>query len=462
MSYVDISGRGFYSIDKVLFGNVESNFTVINDSYIRANVPARATYDNITVLSTSRNKSGESPMEFVPIPFVVGYSDNSWVGSIVRVSGDHLSGVTGVTFNNILSSSVFTNPITDNGITSKSVFVPSGQVRGSLKFYTPSGLAVTGPFYEPSIFITNLVPTAQKTGEPLRITGLYFVPELLEAGPDPNSYYVYLGNSNKMVFYRPQADLLTGLVGTGATTGPVQFARYDGGRIGHNGNFTLVPGNPTIQYCIPTPIRYLQESRLYGSNFFNVTSLTYTGGLQGTNTGIISGWVVNSAGTQISVPSTGFRIDYPPVSGLTGNYAIIVNTLYGSATGNYPTLTILPQDIPGSGAFPFTGVSFGIYSSGFTGVSLVQTKSGLFTNNTYYNATYTFPAYSGYNWYGPAAAYQSAYGMSRAVTIPSGSGQFISLSITGSGNFFSTGVSGQFSSSDGYNNSFLVYISFGA
>ena len=141
---LNITGENFYQITNVKFGDVESDFQVVDSGTIEVTVPQDADYSGITVFSSVRTglnnnqtiPSGLSLDEFFPVPEVSGLSSYQLCsGESLSITGFSLSGVTGVKFadNVSLLSGVSLSPNTIE------VTIPSGNIRGVPTLLLPSG-----------------------------------------------------------------------------------------------------------------------------------------------------------------------------------------------------------------------------------------------------------------------------------------------------------------------------------
>ncbi len=452
--FIDIIGTGFTKISAINFGSVASPyFEVVSLNQLRAAVPKTATWGKISVISQYRNKTGISPYEFVPIPISFSYQtplNHSFYTNPVVFSGDHFSGVTGVSFNNLPGSSTFVYGGFDNK-TTIAAYVPSGNTKGYLRFYTRSGLSrLTSYTFKPEIYISGLNIISGRTGSALEITGLFLIPELMQNSnilSQPNDYNVRIGNTFSFNMTRANHTTLTGIISTGCVTGPVRIMAMDGNEYPWSGIFTILPDPPSISGCEPFLIYYPQETRAYGRNFFNVLSVEYTGGSGIPNTGLIYGYSVSSNGTQISIPSTGIR-DFVSGSRTGITYGLRVRTSQGDAikTGAFRIADYRrPSD------YSFQHFSFSGYLSGYDNA---QCQTNFISNLSDYPVYYRFPMVEGFNWYESGLTY--AYGVGRDYLVPTGYTGTFSLCVTGSGNVYNREMSGLFRSIDGITKEFSI------
>ena len=147
-----ISGENFHQITNVNFGSGgsgSSEFKVLSDNLIEATVPTDAAYGEITVFSSIRTgsagneslASGKTYNKFIPIPSVTGFNSGQIVkGGEFIMGGVALSGVTGITVNDILFDS-----FVSLGTTGVKATVPTGNVRGVPNLLLESGVTTSAP-----------------------------------------------------------------------------------------------------------------------------------------------------------------------------------------------------------------------------------------------------------------------------------------------------------------------------
>ena len=454
-NFIDIVGTGFRFVDKVLFGDVSADrVEIISPNLIRAKVPQYVTYDKVQVSSSVRQKTGVSEFEFVPIPYPMYYRaplTRVFYTNPINFIGDNFSGVTGISFNNLPTVSTYLYA-GDDRVTKISADVPSGNSKGYLRFYSQSGVSKLSPFiFQPEIYISGLNMISGRTGDVLRITGLYLIPELMENSNIidwPDDYNVRIGNNFKFNMTRDNHTTLTGFIGTGAVTGPLRIMANDGGEYRWSGIFTILPDPPYISGCVPFDVYWPGETRVYGERFFNVISVEYTGGTGTPNTGLIYGYNVSADGTRISIPSTGI-FDFVSGSRTGITYGLRVRTSQGDAikTGAFRIVDYrLQGDYSFKELFTFSG-----YLSGYDNA---QCDIDLISNLSDYNVSYRFPAVDGFNWYNSGLLY--AYNVGREMFLDTGFTGSISLCITGSGNVYNREMTGIFRSTDGFIRNFGI------
>ena len=139
LSKVEILGEGFSKTASVVkFGGVAATTIVVSGStYITATVPAGAQSGFVTVTTGSTTLT--STRKFTVLPSVISFTPTSGpVGTAVTITGNALTGTTGVTFNGVAVGS-FT-VVSDTEVTTD---VPSGAKTGKVAVTTPTGTAVS-------------------------------------------------------------------------------------------------------------------------------------------------------------------------------------------------------------------------------------------------------------------------------------------------------------------------------
>ena len=448
--WVDISGLNLFNIDRLYFGSGRcNNYYNVSDTLIRANVPSGATYDFIYAESTERNKTAYSNFKFVPIPNALGYIANKRsMSQPITFTGDHLSGVTGVSFNNLATVQTYRQSF-DDGIRSISANLPSGNTRGYVRFYMPSGITKLSSFtFEPEIFITGLNIISGQTGSLLQITGNPLIPELLDYAGTADYYYVSIGDSEKSLFGKTSHLLLTGIIPTGATSGPLKVHANNGSQYTWSGIFSVTPPKQQILGVYPYYISWPEETRVSGVNFFNIVSVEYTDGYNAPYTGFVQNYKVALDGRSISIPSTGIA-DYSSGSAITHEYGLRIVSSQGESL--YPNaFEISDYKIPGNAGWPASYTLTALVS----GLDVDQTDSFVFENFSSYDNVIRIPALSGFNWYNANTGF--AYGVGREITVAPGATKTINLYTSGSGNIFARDLTGLFRSSDGFTQTYLI------
>ena len=184
---IQLTGTNFYQVDTVKFGDVSGEFYSISSNLIEAIIPPNADYGGVTVFSSSRTgvdgdisvASGITSNNFVPIPEVTGLNSGQLVsGEVFSLEGRSLSGVTGVSINDIESNSV--TLVSSSKI---NVEVPSGDFRGVPNLLLESGISHPAPNYiqfKPLAKVSGIINNIP-TGYSTTISGENFGADILYA-----------------------------------------------------------------------------------------------------------------------------------------------------------------------------------------------------------------------------------------------------------------------------------------
>ena len=214
---VRIVGKNFYRVDEVKFGDVDAtSFRVyalpIGVDMVDAVVPANATYGKVQIISTLRGITGRSLTNFIPTPVITGVVPATGVpGSTIRLLGRGLSGVTGVSINNLLctgigsvNSGLYTDYRQIDGSSSSNIYygfsvesnreiraqVPSGNTYGNIKIHTRSGINVlTSSSFSPEALITGFSPASGRIDSEVMLLGSNFDPSVMRQ-VDSNKFLV--------------------------------------------------------------------------------------------------------------------------------------------------------------------------------------------------------------------------------------------------------------------------------
>ncbi len=434
-NYINISGDNFYRISDVVFGATGSVFNVINRNLIQATIPEFASYSGIKVISALRNQTGVGPYEFVPIPRIDLFSPYSGItGQSISVWGRGFSSVTGVTFNNLQTSYTYVN---NTGIRA---IVPSGNALGYIRLNGYSGVSSrSSAIFYPQIEITRLQPSTVYTGYTLIISGNAFIPPLL-----------YNTTSNKYLVRFPTVTgeftllndhVLSGVVPSGAQTGPVQLYNSQGVAYPSYQILTVRNPPPTLSYMQPQSGRTGDLTFGYGQNLFNLTSVKFSGvsGIYSSSsisnsvngnlltatipnvpTGIYHVYAVNSEGT--GYLQTGYRVLTPYT------YATATNAFHGQNSGITNTL------------------SFGHY----TAIG-PQTNNDYIVNDTSFPLNLYFPATVGLN-------FGAGNGYPRTVYVDAAATQNVNLYISNPVYQVGQTINGTWDSTNGATGNFAISV----
>ncbi len=365
-----ISGRNFYYIDKVLFGNKETQFFTESPSGIKMRIPDYAESEIITVVSTINNISGFYSGFAMP-PFVSGiFPQTGTSGGLVNVTGRNFDKITGVYFGNNRSG-VFT-VVNNNFLT---VIIPSGNTFGNIKIYNASGLSnYEDYFFSPVIRSISGNPSSGLVNTFFTLTTDLIDPTLLTRSGD--GYYTIFGGATG-VLYQNTSRTLTGKIPTGFSSGFVGLLASYGTGFTHPTDATfniLTTPFITSKSVISSLGPYIASGKyfgrtnhltLQGGGFYSITGVMFSG---------TKGY--KNAGELFTIPSSNLVIqgdrsitfnEYRVQNISTGMYDIFVKGIYG--TGQLKSgITVLPAPnlatstftkVSGSSEIVFNGVVLG-------------------------------------------------------------------------------------------------------
>ena len=180
---------------------------------------------------------GQSASAAQPRPSISGFSPTSGgAGVSVQIFGNDFAGVNSVTFNGVAASFVV------NSHTLITTTVPVGATTGRIRVARPgwsttsaANFTVTSPGPE----ITDFTPTSGHVGDEVQISGTDFI------GVDSVTF-----NGTVATLFTVDSDILvTAVVPTGATTGPIKVAR-DGASSTSASDFTVIPGDSDLTLAV--------------------------------------------------------------------------------------------------------------------------------------------------------------------------------------------------------------------
>ena len=322
---IQISGENFYQVTDVNFGGTMGNqlaeFEVLSDNIIQAVVPTGANYSEVSVFSSIRTgtlgntslASGKSSNKFVPIPAVTGINSGQMLGGKdLVIGGQNLSGVTGISINDIN----FTN-FTSLAGTGVKATVPTGlqvgdtytNTRGRINLLLESGIShlVQEDFsFEPFTQVVGITPGVQ-VGGTMTISGYNFNSGVFHTGEFAGSLgtgcLVSVGGQTgnfKIIgdaggYNRIQGNVPTGInlsvsggnvaIGVEITTQSVDLFSDDYPQTYVNEvRFRPGIGSPTFTSLSPKSGIGGDSIIIKGGNLYGITGLNYRGGNVGVGT----------------------------------------------------------------------------------------------------------------------------------------------------------------------------------
>ncbi len=199
--------------------------------------------------------------------------------------------------------------------------------------------------------ITSFTPNNGPPGTTVTITGTNFDPDARKNEVKFNGVTATVTSAS--------ATSLTAIAPSGATTGPISVTTR-GGTATSATNFTVINPTPTVTSFTPTSGKAGDQITITGTNFINVTAVTFNG----------------SFATTFSVASETSIVATVPTNVTTG--PIRVTTTFGTATSAGSFVVIPTQDFQLSALPGVTGVP----AVGSAAFSIGLTGSGGFTNLT--------------------------------------------------------------------------------
>lgn len=361
---ITITGNNLYDISSVIFSNNASGtFSEFNGSLL-VTVPKESAWGPVLICSQSRGISGYSSFWFAPEPIITGYYPSSGIpGQSIAINGYSLSGITGVTFNNLYSSSITVN--SPSGLTAT---VPTGNTNGYIKVIGASGLYFSSDvIFKPMAVITGISSNIARTGDLIRISGMNFLPEIMLSDSSLSNNYFVSFNGSTGSFGLVNSTLLTGLVPSLATSGYVNILKTISESYPSNYILNIIPSNPIISSIslssgnIGNPF-YIEGSNFNGISkvrfsrsglFVDVFSGIYTSSLENVislniPTGLVEGkhsLVIYASGGQVTGSDIILIRKEPSVSGFSPSYAFAGQVLRLSGANLYSDSHVYFNDI---------------------------------------------------------------------------------------------------------------------
>ena len=264
-----------------------------------------------------------------PQPMIGSFNPSSGVENTqVVITGTNFGSASAVKFNG--TSAAFTV----NSTTQITAFSPAGASSGPITVTTPSGTATSATSYTvipglPAPGIVGFSPSYGLPGSTVVITGTNLT----------GATAVSFNGVNAAAFTVNSATQISATVSTAATTGPIGVTTPSGTATSGAG-FTMLTGDgtPTITSFSPAAGSVNSTVTISGTNFVNVTSVTFGG------TPAVSPTITSPTQITVSVPA----------GALTGDIA--VTTGLGTATsstsftvGSAPASSIVISQIYGGG-----------------------------------------------------------------------------------------------------------------
>lgn len=234
-NFIVITGKNFYSIDKVYFGDYESPRFLVNhnNTSIQAYVPLGVKNDYIKVLSSNRNKSGVSTDKFITYPAIYTINPTSGkVGDVIHLTGENFDLIKDIKFR--FPFRAVTGVFTVNSPQSIDLTIPSGNIDGRIYVTNTYGMYGYSPQnFEKYMLVSGVNPTGAASGTYILISGLDFDSNSMYyrgLADDGSFLYGVRFNNEIMDFKRLSNRLLSGSVTGGDVNGPISILGIDGAK----------------------------------------------------------------------------------------------------------------------------------------------------------------------------------------------------------------------------------------
>ncbi|MFN9111689.1 MAG: beta strand repeat-containing protein, partial [Bacteroidota bacterium] len=325
---VSIRGSLFTGASAVSFNGVnQPSYTVVNDTLITTTVPVGATTGPVSV--TNIHGTGTSVINFtvIPAPTVTSISTSTGTfGTALTITGTGFTWATQVQFNT--TNATFT--VVNN--TTITTTVPVGASTGVITVTNPAGSASSASIFNVigAPTITSFTPASGAVGTTVTITGTNF-----------QAITAVTFNNVAASYTVVSATSITAIVPSAATTGAVRVTNGSGTAISAT-NYTVLPV-PTVDAFSPSSGGIGTVVTITGSNFANIDSVEFGGGVNATFTIVSPTQITATVGNgSISGVITVYRNGVAPVSS-TGSFTVIPNLIVSTAqlvNGTYNNVTI--------------------------------------------------------------------------------------------------------------------------
>jgi FG-GAP-like repeat/IPT/TIG domain/Secretion system C-terminal sorting domain len=386
---VTISGKYFSGTTSVTFGGLQVNYTILNDSNIRATVIAGNSGLIRVTNSIGYDSLGTYSFLTTGPPEISGFTPSSGTnGTVVNITGKNFEGADSLSFGGlqatsftILSDTLITT-IVGNGATGP-VNITTAKGTGSL-----AGFNFTGPG------ISSVSPDSASLGDTVKIKGIHFTgTTAVSFGGTPATYFNTLSDS-----------VILAVVGAG-NTGAVAVTSAAG--IGNLNGFVFLTPVPVINRFTPDTAITGQTIYIYGYYFTGATSVAL-GGISAASFSIVSDTMISvvvGPGTSGSVSVStaygnvsyaGFTYIGPPVlSSMTPAIAGFHDTVIVHGTYLSTADTVNIGGVPCASFVALNDTSLEvIVGTGLSGNLYVATRAG---RDSLFNFTYsTVPVIAGF------------------------------------------------------------------
>jgi len=276
---VSITGKNFYRISDVKFGNKSCVFNVAettgNYHRINAYVPHDTSIAQISVHSFLRNNSGFSTGNFYPTMDILSFTPTGTWSGICQISGKNFTGITNVYFNGVRSPNFTVN--NNEHITARTPITGAGYAKGYVSISGVQGMDVySKTIYQPILKITGISLISGRPDNDIKLSGIfdsgYLCFDSVSGGykvafGDTYSIFYRSGNINDFVLtgYVPLASFTSAAPAMVEPDGVTKYDKF-------TGNFIQI-AKPIVNSINgmatrPTlPIYYRSDIVIQGENF---------------------------------------------------------------------------------------------------------------------------------------------------------------------------------------------------
>ncbi len=167
---VTLTGTSFVNVTNVKFNTTpisSPNFTVVSPTQIKVNVPAGAATGKISVTTPAGTGSSANNFTVLAPPTITSFSPAIGLqGSSVVITGTGFSGITSVSFNDVVATTFTVISSTQINVT-----LPANATSGKIKVTNTLGTATSANTFYVTPFISAISPTSGAAGSTLTITG---------------------------------------------------------------------------------------------------------------------------------------------------------------------------------------------------------------------------------------------------------------------------------------------------
>ncbi|WP_426491297.1 beta strand repeat-containing protein [Hymenobacter sp. 102] len=354
---VTITGTDLNDATSVTFnGKAASYFFANSATSLSVYSPTGVTTGPVVVTTPGGPSNG---LLFTAAPVLSSFSPLSGSpGTVVTLTGQNLTGATQVTFNGVVAINY-----TVVSATQLTVTVPVGASTGLVRVTTPGGTAASSTYFTvPAPVLTAIAPAAGPAGTVVTLTGsnlLGLTGVTFNGLAAPDGIVDATGTQ------------ITVTAPVGVTNGPVVASTGSG-----RSNGLLFSSAPSLTAISPAFGPAGTAVTLTGTGLTGTTQVTFNGA-------VAAGFVVNAAGTQLTVTAP---------AGLTTGPVVATNS-YGAGNGLVftlpPTITsVNPSSSPVGSSVVVTGTDL----MGATRVTVNATAATNYTVNSATQLTFVVPA----------------------------------------------------------------------